>query len=407
MIKKVKATDLRLGMYIHDLNVPWLEHGFARSRFLLQEESQIEKILQANISEVLIDTVRGADAVYAPTREEAESLLMGKLIDIAAEPDSPHVSRLESLWAESRQIHHEAVKVVGNILQDARMGKQVSIGQAAPIANSITEAVLGNDGTLVSLCRIKQRDSYTFQHSVSISALLVTFCNSIGGFSNSDLIDIGIGGLFHDIGKMKIPDEILNKPGRLTEPEFAIMRTHVAEGLNYLRKGGNLNVSALKIVGEHHERFDGTGYPRGISRNAISLLGQMASIVDVYDAITSIRVYHTAVEPSDALKRIFEWSGKHFEETLVHRFIKAIGIYPVGSLVRLESGRLAVILRQGESNMLQPLVRIVFDAARGLRLQPQDMDMASPYCQDRILGYETPSKWGINTIQFIGKNPLG
>jgi putative nucleotidyltransferase with HDIG domain len=406
MIKKVKVTDLLLGMYIHDLNMPWLEHGFARSRFMLQEESQIDKILRTNVSEVFIDTVRGIDAVHAPTEEEANDALMDRMIDIATESASePTASKLESKWVESKQIHTEAVKVVGNVLQDARIGKQVSMEQAAPVVANITDAVLGNDGTLVSLCRIKQRDSYTFQHSVSISALLVTFCNSIGGYSNSNLIEIGLGGLFHDVGKMKIPNEILNKPGRLTEEEFAIMRTHVTHGVNYLRAGGGLSDSTMKIVGEHHERFDGTGYPKGLARNAISLLGQMASIVDVYDAITSIRVYHSALEPSDALKRIFEWSGKHFDETLVQRFIKAVGIYPVGSLIRLESGRLAVILRQCETNMLMPLVRIVFDAKRGQRLNPMDLNLAAPNCQDRILGYEMPAKWGISPLQFVGKTP--
>jgi putative nucleotidyltransferase with HDIG domain len=408
MIKKVKVADLRVGMYIHSLNVSWLEHGFGRNRFLIQNEKQIEKIMGTSASDVYIDTVKGIDEDYSPTLEEAESELMEKVIQIATEPEKdPIIEKLETKWAESRNIQAEASKTVSKVLNDVRVGKQVSIVQATPVVMNITDAVLGNDGTLVSLCRIKQRDDYLFQHSVSVSALLVTFCHSIGGFSNQDLLDIGLGGMFHDIGKMKIPSEILNKQTRLTEEEFAIMATHVPLGIEYLRSVGGANKSAIEIVGEHHERYDGTGYPRGVARNAISLLGQMASIVDVYDAITSVRAYPSkALEPSDALKRLFEWAGKHFNQTLVQKFIKVIGIYPVGSLVKLECGRLAVVLRQDEDNLLKPLVRIVFDTNLGHQLPPQDLNLASPGCQDHVTGYELPSKWGIDPFQFVGKTPL-
>jgi putative nucleotidyltransferase with HDIG domain len=404
MIKKVKTSDLRVGMFVHSLNVPWLDHRFALNRFLVKNEKMIEKIASENITHVLIDTLRGDDAAHAPSLEEAEITLMGKMIDAVMEPSPlPTPAKMEQQWAESKKIQNEATKVVSNILADVRIGKQVSLEKAAPVVVNITGAVLGNDGTLASLCRIKQRDAYTFQHSVSISALLVTFCNAIGGYSYEQLIEIGLGGLFHDVGKMKVPDAILNKPGRLTEHEFKIMKSHVEEGVSYLRQNGSLSEPIIRIAAEHHEKFDGSGYPKSISRSAISVLGQMASIVDVYDAITSIRIYHAALEPPDALKRIFEWCGKHFDETLVQTFIKAIGIYPVGSLVRLQSGRLGVVLRQGEANLLMPLVRIVYNASKGHRLPPQDIDLASPACQDQITGYEIPANWGIDPMRFIGK----
>ncbi|MCL1893200.1 MAG: HD-GYP domain-containing protein [Holophagaceae bacterium] len=404
MIKKVNTSDLKVGMFIHDLNVPWLQHNFASNRFMLLTEKQIEKIVKLQISDVLIDTSKGRDATHAPTKEEAESELMEMILDIASEPDPvSKANNLEMQWAESKQIHTEAVKVVSDVLTDARIGKHVSVEKAAPIVSDITKAVLGNDGTLVSLCRIKQRDSYTFQHSVSISALLVTFCNAVGGYSEDELHEIGLGGLFHDVGKMRIPNQILNKPGKLSDSEFAVMRSHVTEGVEYLRAGHSLSESTMKIVEEHHERFDGSGYPRGISRSAISRIGQMASIVDVYDAITSIRVYHKALEPINAMQLIYEWGGKHFDNSLVHQFIKGVGIYPVGSLVRLESARLAVVLRQGQNNLLKPLVRLVFDTRLGYQLPPTDLDLATPSCQDIIVGYEVPTTWGIDPFHFIGK----
>jgi putative nucleotidyltransferase with HDIG domain len=298
-------------------------------------------------------------------------------------------------------VHEEAVKTAGDILSNVRIGKQISVKRAVSAVTNIINGILGDDDTLLSLCRIKQRDKYTFQHSVSVSALLVNFCHSLGGFSKDDLLQAGLGGLFHDVGKMKIPDDILNKPGSLTDPEFEIMRTHVIEGLDYLRSDTDVSEIALRIVAEHHERYDGSGYPKGLSQNYISYFGRMAAIVEVYDAITSERVYHSALEPSEALKRMFEWGGKHFDETMMHQFIRTMGIYPVGSLVRLKSGCLAVVLRQGELNLLQPIVRIVYNAKRGHRLPPGDLDLASPNCQDQIVGFEVPGSWGIDTIKYI------
>jgi putative nucleotidyltransferase with HDIG domain len=404
MIKKVKTTDLKLGMYIHDLNVPWMDHGFVLNHFMLQYDKQLEKISRANIMEVFIDTDKGIDAANAPTEEEAESVLMEMMIDAVSESSNEAIaSRLKSQWTESKQVRTEAVQVIGNILNDVRLGKQVSVSQATSVVSDIADAVLGNDDTLISLCRIKTIDAYTFQHSVSVSALLITFCNSLGSYDKDEMVEIGLGGLFHDVGKMKVPSEILNKPGPLTDDEFEIMKSHVDEGINYLQEAHALSSSTLRVAAEHHERFDGSGYPKNLSKHTISPLGQMASIVDVYDAITSHRVYHTALEPSDALKRMFEWSGRHFNEALVQSFIKAIGIYPVGSLVRLKSGRLAVVLHQGEKSLLQPFVRIVYNAKGGHRLPPQDMNLASPDCQDYIIRYEHPASWAIDPLKFIGK----
>jgi len=391
-------------MYVHDLNMPWMEHGFLFGRFLIHSDKQIERLLRGNIAEVLIDTERGLDAKNAPTAEEAEAALMNEMIGAVSQQTRESAAAKQKInLAESKRVRTQAIKVVTGILNDVRIGKQGQPSSALPVVKNIADAVLGDDGAMVSLCRIKNRDDYTFQHSVSVSALLITLCNSIGGFSDTELTHIGLGGLLHDVGKMKTPDSILNKPGPLTEEEYEIMKKHVNDGLDYLRGERGLDESVMRITGEHHERHDGSGYPKGLSKDQISKVGQMAAIIDVYDAITSIRVYHAALEPTMALKRIYEWGGRHFDMTLVHSFIKAIGIYPVGSLVRLQSGKLAVVISQGAEHMLQPFVRIVYNAAKGHRVPIQDVDLSAPNCQDQIVGYEMPESWGISPIKFIEK----
>jgi len=402
MIKKVKISDLKPGMYVHDLNVPWIDGGFLLGRYMLQSDSQIEKLKNANILEVLIDTERGLDAKNAPTEMEANAALVDEMTGaVSAEASKSIAARQKAQWEESKQAFKEAVSIVTSIFNDVRLGNQTGIRHAFPVVENIRKGVMLDDGALVSLCRLKNRDDYTFKHSVSVSALLITLCGAIGGYSSDDLVQIGLGGLFHDIGKMMTPDHILYKPGRLTEKEREIMTAHVNEGVDYLRREHGLGELAFGVVAEHHEKYDGSGYPRGLCRDQISKVGQMASIIDVYDAITSNRVYHAAIEPAAAIRLLYEWAGRHFDGALVRSFIRMIGIYPVGSLIRLQSGRLAVVIRQSGENLLQPVVKIVYNAVKGHRVPAQYVDLAAPDCQDYIVDYETPGIWDIDPIRFI------
>lgn len=195
-----------------------------------------------------------------------------------------------------------------------------------PSVSKMTSSILRNGGALLSLCRIKDKDNYTFQHSVSVGALMVSFCNAMG-MSKEVIHHAGIGGMLHDIGKMKIPDRILNKPGKLTEQEFAVMKCHVVESKQILLQTTGISETAVLVAAQHHERHDGSGYPAGLKGEEISQLGQMAAIVDVYDALTSDRCYHKGMAPTDALRKIYEWSKFHFNPQLVQAFMRSIGIY--------------------------------------------------------------------------------
>jgi HD-GYP domain-containing protein (c-di-GMP phosphodiesterase class II) len=208
--------------------------------------------------------------------------------------------------------------------------------------------------------------------------------------------------MLHDIGKMRVPDHILNKPGKLTDAEFEIMKGHVTLGVETLRQTPGISRTVMQIAGEHHERFEGTGYPERLRGESISMLGRMAAIVDVYDALTSNRIYHKGMEPPAALRKLFEWSGAHLDEALVQHFIQAIGIYPVGSLVRLDSNRLAVVMEQSAGSLLSPQVRVVYDVARGRRIDPQDLDLSLPESGgDAIASNEDPESWGIQPFEFL------
>lgn len=401
MIKKIDVTDLKPKMFIHDINCPWLDHPFLRNRFLVESELDIERIAEYGIRQVYIDSERGPDMPEAPSAEEVRKQLDNRmqLLGQNLRRVPPRVS-LEQERVQARHLCREANRIVHNVLQDCRLGKQVELELVEPVVSGIADSIFRNPDAIVSLLRIKQADKYTFQHSVAVGTLLISFCRALD-IDRKTIELVGLGGLMHDIGKMQMPNAILNKPGKLTEAEFEIMKQHVHCGRLVLQKTRGISPIALSVAAEHHECYDGSGYPLGLKGDRISLYGQMASVVDVYDALTSTRIYHTGREPTEVLRKLLEWSGHHFNVTLVHQFIRCIGIYPVGTLVRLESGYLAVVVEQHHEDLLHPKVRAVFNSQSRVFMPPHDFDLSKPGCQDRIASFEVPSRWGIDTGRYI------
>ena len=405
MIKKVHKQDLRLGMFIHDLNCGWMDHSFLRNSFMLRKEADLEKIAKSGITEVYIDTIKGIDVLdsaEAPSQAEVAQQIEEKILHspvVGAPPPEVRTTHQEEM-VFAKEIQKEANKVIHSILEDVRMGKRIAVERVEPVVSQITDSILRNPGTLVSLCRIREGDTYTFQHSVSVATLLISFCRAME-LPPETIHEAGVGGMLHDIGKMRVPDHILNKPGKLTDAEFVIMKNHVNLGLEVLEKTPNISRTVIQIAGEHHEKFCGTGYPARKKGAEISLLGRMAAIVDVYDAITSNRIYHKGMEPPAALTKLFEWSEQHFDPELVQHFIQAIGIYPVGSLVRLESNRLAVVMEQNQGGLLHPVVRVVYDIGGDRAVTPFDLDLSGQGAGDGVLSHEEPAAWNLDPASFL------
>ncbi len=387
-------------MFIHDLNCGWMDHPFAFNSFKVNDEKTVEKIISSGIRELYIDSEKGLDVEDAQTHDEYHAEIHEQITTLVEKHEiklSPlNTFREEAIQA--RAVHSQAQNVVHQLMSDIRMGKQIEMAKLSPVVESITDSIFRNKDAFISLSHIKKKDEYTFQHSVSVCALLVSFSRELG-FEKNIVMEAGIGGLLHDVGKMKVPDQILNKPGALSEAEFTVMKSHAAAGRELLEGIKGIPPTALLITGQHHERYDGTGYPGKLKHDEISQFGQMAAITDVYDALTSDRVYHKGMEPTAALKKLFEWSKFHFNAGLVQRFICLIGIYPVGSLVKLESGLLAVVVAPGVDNLLRPIVRTMFDVKRNLYTTPQEVNLSKKL--DSIVQYESPRNWGIDPFKYL------
>ncbi len=217
------------------------------------------------------------------------------------------------------------------------------------------------------------------------------------GLDEDAVSEAGLAGLLHDVGKMVMPTAVLNKPGALTDAEFAVMRSHPERGHALLLAAGSLPASALDVCLHHHEKFDGSGYPFRLAGENISLFARMGAVCDVYDAITSNRPYKKAWNPAESLARMAQWTG-HFDTQIFHAFVRSVGIYPLGSLVRLESGRLGVVIDQHPEKLTEPLVRVFFSAKAKMPIQQLDLDLSRRNANDRIVGREDPAQWGFNNL---------
>ncbi len=403
MLKKIDSSQLRVGMAIHDLDCGWMEHPFVRARFVLTSEDEIRKIVQAGIRGVVIDCSRGLDVAEAPTLAETQAQTEKEVAEIAARPVKPARTTLADEMQRAVNIRRQAVGLVRTVMQDARLGKAVELDNVSPVVQNITESILRNSGALLGLLRIKTKDDYTFLHSVSVCTLLVAFCRS-RGMDDETIYQAGIGGLLHDTGKALVPDHILNKAGRLTDEEFAIIRKHPRDGYDILRQTPEIGQIPLDITLHHHERRDGSGYPDRQAEGQISELAQMAAIVDVYDAITSDRCYHKGMPAADALRKIYEWSKFHFSPSLTQEFMRCVGIYPVGTMVMLESGRLGVVVEPHESNLLTPKVNVFFNTRSQTYIRPELLDLSRALGfggGDKIVHHESPEKWRVDPNRFL------
>ncbi len=389
-------------MYIQKLNCGWMDHPFLHNRFMVDGTATLNKILRAGLEEVYIDTSLGADVAAA----KIGAADAGEIEKPLCEPSAilpGIVSRLSPVeeFNRAKELYSNASELMQNMMKDVRLGKQVEMEQCEPIVDGIVDSMFRQPSALLPLAQMKSIDEYTFQHSVSVAALAVAF-GRVLELPRDEIKALSLGGLLHDVGKAKVPARILNKSGKLDDQEFGIMKSHVSETAALLKGVKGVSEITFNAAAQHHERYDGTGYPYGLKGDQISLYGQMLAIVDVYDAITSLRVYHKGMPPTDALRRVFEWSGTHFNHRLVQAFIKGIGIYPAGSLVRMESERLGVVREVMPDKLLQPVVQLIYDCKRMCHIVPELVSLDAS--NDRIKSHESFEKWGIDQAKWVMAN---
>lgn len=395
MLKRIGVDQLTLGMHLKEFCGSWMEHPFWRTGFVLLDPKDLQLILASSIKEVWIDCAKGDDiAVGESAVLEAESDRQvefdhSRLAD--TQRQTAPVSAVKEM-ARATQIVRQSKQAVVSMFEEARMGNTVDVGGAKLLVQEISDSVSRNPGALISLARLKTVDDYTYMHSVAVCAMMVSLAKQLG-LEEAQVRLAGLAGLLHDLGKAVMPMDVLNKPGKLTDEEFAVIRTHPVEGHKMLLGGVNVDSVVLDVCLHHHEKTDGSGYPDGLNGDQISLFAKMGAVCDVYDAITSNRPYKAGWDPAESLRKMAEWANGHFDPQVFQAFVKCMGIYPVGSLVQLTSGRIGVVLEQTSKSLTTPRVKVFYSTKSNLRILPQIIDLSRPENKEKIVSREDPAKW--------------
>jgi HD-GYP domain-containing protein (c-di-GMP phosphodiesterase class II) len=402
MLKVVSTKQVRLGMFIQELKGSWMDHPFWKKAFKLDDPADLKKLQESVIKEVVIDISKGLDVEVDTVVESVVQPLA--TVEAAAPQEIKPREKPERVSADierqqAKKVISASKKAVVSMFNEARMGKAVNPEAAMQVVDDIAASVARNEGALVSLLRLKNKDDYTYMHSVAVCAMMIALAKEMN-LSESEIKQLGMAGLLHDLGKAAISIDVLNKPGALTDDEFALVKLHPERGHALMVQAGIPDEVVLDVCIHHHEKVSGAGYPHKLKGDEISLYAKMGAVCDVYDAITSNRPYKEGWEPGVSLQRMAQWAG-HFDDVVFKAFVKSMGIYPIGSMVKLKSGRLAVVTDQSPKSLLTPIVKVFFSTKSKSRITIEVLDLSKSGEQDSIVGHEDPRVWGVNDIDKI------
>lgn len=377
MKTKVDVHDLRKGMFVSELDRPWLGTPFLFQGFEIQTDEEMQQ-LRALCQYVYVlsgdelasrTSHRTKPATAAPpaariitktTTAFAVTETSSREIPRSGMPPSRYtdLTPVEEELQQATEVERSARETIYSILDDARLGRSVDTPRAKKVVGQMTESIIRNPDALVWLTHLKKKHEYTALHSLRVCVLALALGRHLG-YGPEKLNILGIGALLHDIGKLHVPLEILDKPEALTREEFEIMKLHVPNGLKILENAEGIPPAALEVVGQHHERYNGNGYAFGLSSDGIGEFGLVSAIVDTYDAITSDRSYHLSLSAADALKIIYEGRQKAYHPWLTEQFIQCMGIFPIGSIVELSTGSIGVVITANRTRRLRPRVALI------------------------------------------------
>ena len=406
MKKKIDINQIEIGMYVSELDRPWRESPFLFQGFEVKDEEDISA-LQKLCSYVIIDTDEGRD-VDDKLKWRIDPLLA---TDTGEEkkkkaPEGGYKKKTDLFeeMPKAREAERKTRNVIQTIMTDVRLGRSVDTSAAKEVVGELTESIVRNPDAMMCLSMLKEADEYTALHSLRVCILAVAFGRELG-YPIDRLEQLGTGALLHDLGKLKIPLDILNKPGRLTTEEFDVIKSHVPLGVQVLEQSkGGIADTAIDVARYHHERIDGSGYVSGRGKEDIPEFGRIGGIVDCYDAITSDRIYKKGISAYDALKKMYEWRDSAFDAVLVEKFIQCMGIYPIGSLVEMNTGSVGVVATINRERRLRPKVVLVLTSDKKPFDKPKVIDMMEDKAGVRELEIKhvlASGSYGINPVSYL------
>ena len=401
-MKSINIKELQPGMFV----VSVLEQTGSvqiKTQGWVKSQASINKLASAGILKVEVDPDKTLDlniskhsiaATDTPMQNEVQEDLKPWHKSTAM---SAEINQAVKLVEEAKALQEKA-------FADLKAGNPIDVEAFKEVANGFIDSIFRNQDALSCIAMIKQKDAYLLEHSVNVATLITIFAKHLR--LNKHIIEeLATGALLHDIGKIKVDDTVLNKQGKLSDKEFEQMKQHAQFSFDIVSEAGLSKISC-EIAGSHHERLDGSGYPNGLSHSEISQFVRMASIVDVFDALTAERVYKKALPPIQAFKILRESSPQHFDEKLLNEFINCIGLYPVGSLVKLKSQRIGMVTSSNPAQPLKPIVKVFYSAKSMYHLAVENIDLAEKHCTDELEAAIKPEEFGLDLIKFFKHSVL-
>ncbi|MBY6187560.1 HD-GYP domain-containing protein [Marinobacter hydrocarbonoclasticus] len=388
MIKSLSVNQVTLGMYVVD--IPGHSLMAIRQQGFIRTPELLTLLKKQGVKTVVVDTSRSLSRTASSTAAKPTA---------PANP-TPAKASLKEEMPRARKLYNQARQMQQRMMHDVKLGKQLDLAPVEQMADQFINSVFRNASALNCLRLIKDKDDYLLEHSIGVAILMTLFARQLG-YSGGVLHKICVGSLLHDIGKVMIPSEILNKPGKLTDEEFAVMKSHAAHSRDIIKETPGISPISLDVAAMHHEKLDGSGYPDGLRDEEITTYGRMIAICDIYDAITADRIYHRGAPPTVALKRLLEMTPKMLDRELVQQFIQCIGVYPPGSMVELSNGLLAVVQEVNEEKPLKPIVKVVYNPTSRTHVMATVVDLSGPYCNEKIVRAVSPRDYRLDLDNYL------
>ncbi len=393
---KIDISELKLGMYVVSVATA-KKSADVKTQGYISSKAIVDTLHKLGVKQLFIDpsktkvTAADSDAkqesVITPTKK-ADVDIYQSTHNFSAE-----MSKAKSLFSNAKDLQQK-------LLLDIAKDKQIDMKSISKTTNAIVDSVFRNQDALSCMARLRIKDEYLVEHSLNVSILMSIFAKHLR--LDKDIIEqLALGAFLHDVGKIKVPDHILHKPGKLTEAEYKIMKLHVDYGVEIISQETHISEIALNIAHHHHERLDGAGYPQGLPAEKLSIYARMITIVDSYDAMTADRVYRHGMSPIKAFGILQEKSGEIFDGELVEKFIQCLGVYPIGTLVKLSSGKLGLISKLNKNKPLNPFVNVFYNTRMNQVVPIQELDLSLSKHQDQIDCCIKPEEFNLNLPAFF------
>lgn len=371
---QIDVHDLRVGMYVCKLDKPWLESRFLFQGFELKNQADIDAVKQ-ECNFVFID-VEKQNITLKNTHSKTSCITTGTLEK--TRPSSPKTSFIQEI-DRATLTYRQTSDLVSSFMEDVQLGKAINVAIAKKMVAECVDSVLHSSDALLWMTQLKSKDIYTAQHSMNVCILSIALGRHLG-LTPERLNDLGLCGMMHDMGKMKVPLDILNKPTKLDPKELAIMQKHTVYGGKLLLASKDMYAGAIDVANSHHERIDGKGYPYHLDDKQITPYSRIISIVDMYDAISSDRVYQKGKSHLDTIKMMTSMCGTQLDSRLTYQFIECMGIYPPGTIVELHSGEIALVLEVNPLHKLKPKIVLLLDEDK----QPRPLQLVDLFLMDGL-----------------------